>query len=356
MRNACTIVAIIGAGLPLVNGCRPQAKPQSFIRSNLEKAGEAVPKEHNFGKVPQLSTLRTRVFIENNTGEGLLVKNISKTCGCTEAYPSRLSVEPGKRLDVAIAMVASTTIGPLSSLVKVTTAGVVTGTIFTYEVSLKATVTSLLKLDTPTLEFGEYDLGRPVERVVNIERGDANVVWDTLRSEASQVDTELLQTGANAWTLKARVKRDLNRIGAVRGDIALYFITGETRVHEPLKVPFSAFIKSEFEIEPKTLFLGELQAGIPKQAVLKILSREGRPFTLTLPLDTPADIKLEIIEEAPAEKRIVITLLSSDRTERAISGKLHCKLDVGGSIYEVDVAYMGYFRDVGTVANGGIRR
>lgn len=237
---------------------------------------------HDFGVVARGADTRYRFTITNKYVETIRIKEIRKTCGCTDAKLGENAVQNGNSLrsrestTIEVAMdTRKFTHEKNSSIIVVFDQPI-------YQevtVPIKAYIRTDVVVTPGSVEFGSVPKGQSAERKISVAyAGRDNWTIKEVISKNPNIDVKLAEKGRSAgrvdYELTVSLKPDV-ALGELRDQIQL--VTDDaSNPYVPVMV--EGRVETEFTVNPDVLAFGTLAPGEKK--TVNVVVRGRKPFTI----------------------------------------------------------------------------
>ena len=198
MRNIILLSLLVDmACLAIAHSRQPRPTPEASFTPAVRQTPTDSPwlsadsLEHDFGTVPQKSTLDHFFQISNTGTLPLEIYSVEASCGCTSTLLSERTLEPGQSGELKVGFHSGSMEGPFRKKVTISTNAPDSTTVL----HIKGSVYPLYTVDPAMLSFGRVQVGETYRRTVVIQaRGeDTPFELDQVRCLDPQVQIENLR-------------------------------------------------------------------------------------------------------------------------------------------------------------------
>lgn len=258
-------LALLAAGLCASLYSRPAAS-SSAPRIALDREA------HDWGKVPPLSTVETKITLKNTGSQLLTVKRVSTSCGCTKPTLDAESLRRGEETRMAVSLTIPEKPGPVRHFIRIETNDPSRPKV---EVNLFATSWSGIQTAPDAVRI--LDVGPQEEAVTGVQLYSPDrSVFRVLRAfgTISSMDVEVECPGVSLPVHRIRVRyRGIRAAGLESGRL---FVLTDKAECPTVVVPVLVEIRGPVLVDPKELQLESGEIGTSVRRSLLVRAR-GSP-------------------------------------------------------------------------------
>jgi hypothetical protein len=233
--------------------------------------------KHDFGKVARGGKAEFHFVFRNPYVEDVHVASVRSSCGCTTPRVSQNTLKTYEEASIIAHFNTDTFLGQRSATLTVTFDKPYYAEV---QLQVQGYIRSDIILSPPSIDFGNTDIGQPVERVIELSyagRSDWKVTG--VKSGSQYIEGDVVETGRTGNQVKYQLNVRL-KSGAPTGFIREQVLLQTTDARAPeLPIDVEGKVNAPLVVSPSSLFLGILQPG--QKVTKQIVVQAKTPFKIT---------------------------------------------------------------------------
>lgn len=245
--------------------------------------------EHDFGKIEKGSKVTATFKFKNSGTETLNIKDVTTSCGCTSAKPSKTSYAAGEAGEIPVTFNSGRFSGTITKRVTIITNDKTTPrTVLT----IKATVLVDVEAKPASLFVNKLKRGevRTEEIMLSTEKLDQLEITD-LSSDRPYLIPKLESIDDKHAKIVVTVDSSLIPKGESRMRGFISFNTN-SRTQRSMRIHANVLIENPITILPSSVYMFGSKQGQTREVLVRLKSSEGKAFDLS-------DVQVDVSKSGP---------------------------------------------------------